>query len=286
MSARHVSASIVCILFLAPSPLAASGWDDLEAGLDLWEEIESIDEEDMRRDELERMFQESADLFPDLSGETTTGRLDELSEARTAGILTIVVDGQNVPLRDVPRQSWFAPYIRSIAEIGLVSGYRDAEGRPTGEFGPQNNVTVAEMAKVVVIGAGIDTGACAPPQNLTASGTWASSFIGCAEGKGWSLYGDGQVDINRKATRLEVVSTVLQAFEVSGIEVSEEVFTDVTPSTLFASLVARAKQDGVISGYTDAAGIPTGLFGPDDPVTRAEFAKIVTVSLEVYGQKD
>lgn len=264
----------------------ASAWDDLEESVDLWEEIEQSDQAAALRDDAERAFQESADLFPDLSEGESGSKLEELSRERTAGILTIVVDGVNVPLRDVPRQSWYAPYIRSIAEIGLVSGYRDLEGRPTGEFGPQNNVTIAEMAKVAVIAAGIDQTSCPQPQNLTASGTWAATFIGCSESKGWSLYGDGLVDVNRKATRLEVVSTIMQAFGVEGVQAQEDIFTDVTPAMLFASYVARAKQDGVVSGYTDEAGNPTGLFGPDDPVTRAEFAKIVTVSLEVYGKKE
>jgi hypothetical protein len=44
-----------------------------------------------------------------------------------------------------------------------------------------------------------------------------------------------------------------------------------------------AKQ-GVISGYMDAAGRPLGLFGPGNPVTRAELAKIALLGAGVYPE--
>ncbi len=37
--------------------------------------------------------------------------------------------------------------------------------------------------------------------------------------------------------------------------------------------------------YTVNGGVPKA-FGPNDPVTRAEFAKIVTLGLEVYGKQE
>jgi hypothetical protein len=94
------------------------------------------------------------------------------------------------------------------------------------------------------------------------------------------------VDVHRNATRAEVISTVIQAFKVSELPATGTGFTDVTLSTQFASSIEQAFRDGVVSGYSDQDGNPTGLFGPAEPVNRAEFAKIVTIAMQVYGKKE
>ncbi|MBU1911611.1 S-layer homology domain-containing protein, partial [Patescibacteria group bacterium] len=41
-------------------------------------------------------------------------------------------------------------------------------------------------------------------------------------------------------------------------------------------------RDGLVSGFADEDGNLTGLFGPSDPVTRAEIAKIVGMGMRIY----
>ena len=139
------------------------------------------------------------------------------------------------------------------------------------------------MTKVLVYALGVSPVDC-PSQtgNLSASGTWSAQFVSCAEQRHWSLFTDGTVDVHRPATRSEVIVTLMQAFNISPVAASGSIFTDVQPSMTFGGYIARAKQDGIVSGYTDENGDPTGLFGPDDNVTRAAFAKIVTGAMQVY----
>ena len=204
---------------------------------------------------------------------------------RTAGFLVIRIGTKDVTLRDVPLKEWFAPFVRSIAELGLVSGYRDAEGVPTGLFGPADPVTLEQMAKVAVLASGVDPASCPlPPKNLTSSGSWSASYVSCAERGEWAVYTDPAADLRRPATREEVVMTVLQAFKKEfDVDTASLTFTDVEKTSAYAPAIAKASTDGVVSGYTDGNGNLTGLFGPTNNVTRAEFSKIVSIALQLYA---
>lgn len=200
------------------------------------------------------------------------------------GPVTVTVDGETVVFADVDASAWFAPYVKQAADERIISGYRDAEGKPTGAFGPQDPVTIAELAKISVLASGTLPSQCAKkPKNPLAQEGWFTAVLSCAEQAQWVLFSDGTVDPLRPALRGEVIVTVLQALGAPQPKaVQEAPFTDVTPSTQFAASIAQAKFDGIVQGYTDESGMPTGLFGPQDRVTRAETAKILMTALRRY----
>ena len=271
----------LAVLTLAlPTSAFAAASSFLSAGdMDAWSGIvgDIAAEADAQGKDI--LFQGSADLFP----QTGTG-----AEAASEEFVTVKVDGRTVVFSDVPTRQWFAPYVRSIAELGIISGYRDAAGMPLGKFGPADSVTLEQVLKVVVYASGKDPSSCKGTGtggllNTTAS-EWAKPFVTCAEEYQWSVFSDGSVDTQRGATRAEVIATVLQAFGVQTGNVSGDVFTDVGSATLYASAIEKAQKDGIVNGYADAQGNMTGIFGPDDTVKRAEFAKMVTIALEVYAK--
>lgn len=231
--------------------------------------------------------QESEDeLFPDSGSEVLLRRPLDQEPAVTEAFVTVPIGGKVLTLTDVPGTAWFAAYVRDAALKGIVSGYKDAAGNPTGEFGPGNSVTIEELAKIALNSAGIDIDLCGTTlKNPLAVDRWSAPFIRCAESRGFVIYSDGGIDPLRPATRTEVVVTMLQAFELTfgSVEGEERVFRDVQGSTQFASAIERAAKDGIVSGTTDDAGNPTGYFLPDDPVNRAEIAKIISLVLQVYG---
>lgn len=51
---------------------------------------------------------------------------------------------------DVAPGAWYYQYVETAAKNGLVSGYKDAAGNLTGKFGPGNDVTREEFAKMAV----------------------------------------------------------------------------------------------------------------------------------------
>ncbi|MEI8230515.1 MAG: S-layer homology domain-containing protein [Candidatus Peregrinibacteria bacterium] len=239
---------------------------------------------------LDQFLQEQSDR---LQSATREGSAD-LFPAEGSGAAKVIlpaspfiiakVDGYPVTFTDVPSDAWFAPFVREIIERTIVSGYRDTNGLPKGLYGPVDNVTVGQLAKIAVQLSGTDTSVCQQTiKNRTASGTWTEPYVRCCEKRGWSLYSGGSVDTLRPATRADVVLTVLQALSAKMQLRTGKVFTDVDSSIEFGAAIETAATDGVVSGYTDAEGKATGLFGPNNPVNRAEVAKIVTKALQIYG---
>lgn len=221
------------------------------------------------------------EFFPD-SGTGTSS-----ASASESPFVTLQWNAEQIPLTDVPLASWFAPYVRDAVERGVVSGYTDASGRPSGTFGPERPVSVEEVAKMALLVSGHSTSGCpSKARNAGAAGRWSLPFISCAESLGWTIYSDGTVDVSRPALRQEVVLTVLEAFGVTPQSLTGiNPFSDVTAATQFASSILRAAADGIIGGYTDASGRPTGQFGPDRTITRAEIAKVLSLARQLYGEE-
>lgn len=198
--------------------------------------------------------------------------------------LTIVADGNDVQLQDVLQSDWFSTYVFEAAKRNILSGYKDATGTPTGLFGPGNNVTVAELSKIAHRMAGISEESFkdTPPKNPTALGHWFSPFVASGENRGWIIYATATIDAVRPATRGEVLTTLMQAFDVPLKWQKGNVFTDVPVTHPYAAAIETAASDKVVAGRNDADGKSTGRFDPDAPITRAEIAKVITTILETY----
>lgn len=280
---RFAVFAISFLFILAPAAHAGSGLvlPDLSAAVDAIDAVQS----DQSREDLSKAFDASDELFPAVVAESDSA-IDDQRDHRTDGLLIIRIGTKEIALRDVPIKEWFAPYVRDLAELGLVSGYRDASGLPTGEYGPADPVTLEQVAKVAVLASAIDASTCPlPPKNLSASGSWSASYVACAEKGEWAVYSDPAADLRLPATREQVVMTVLQAFKREfDIDTASLTFTDVEKTSAYAPAIAKAATDGVVSGYTDQNGNLTGTFGPTNNVTRAEFAKIISIALQLYAK--
>ena len=205
---------------------------------------------------------------------------DEPSEEQ---FVTVTIDGREITMRDVPQNTWFAPFVFRAAKLNVVAGYRDENGVPTGEFGPDKYVSLAELAAMAQRAAGLQaTDNDIPPENEAARGTWAAPFIAYAEQHGWTVYSDTTINPERAATRGEVMVTLLQAFDVPVRWAKGSMFTDVQLRTMYASAIETAAGDGIVGGYIDENGELTGAFGPADPVTRAQVAKILVTGIDTY----
>ncbi|MDO8648980.1 MAG: S-layer homology domain-containing protein [Candidatus Peregrinibacteria bacterium] len=208
---------------------------------------------------------------------------DEEEQEEQEDFVPITVDGETIVFSDVPQSAWFAPYVFAVAKVGIVTGYTDDRGQPTGRFGPENPVTIAELAKIAHRVAGIDeTEVSRQPDNLLARGEWVAPFIASAEQRDWVLYTDPSLDLNRPALRGEILITLLQAFNVPLEWPTGALFTDVTGRTPYAAAIETAANDGIVSGFTDDHGVALGTFGPSAPVNRAEVAKIINAAMDTY----
>lgn len=208
--------------------------------------------------------------------------LEQWQESNRADFSDIVnrLDDFSTPVfRDVSEDDWFNPYVSSLAEWNIVSGYKDLSGNPTGEFQPGNPVTMAEVLKMALGAAQINIGSCVKnPVNPHAQNHWAAQYVSCAEEIGVRLLEPSlETQIDRGARRAEVLSIIHDAFGMEVLPLYSN-YMDTAGHPLEAD-IAFATINGVVSGDADQYGNPSGRFRPDDPINRAESAKVIYESL-------
>ena len=88
---------------------------------------------------------------------------------------------------------------------------------------------------------------------------------------------DVPVILSAEFARKAAQATALAIARIAGLERKEEtdMFTDVDPNAWYYDAVEQAAQSGLMQGGGD------GTFRPDDPVTRAELAAVITRLMEL-----
>lgn len=173
---------------------------------------------------------------------------------------------------DVPDNEWYAPYIKTLTEKGIVSG----DG--SGYFYPQNNVTREQFVKMLVLAAGeeltediyyfddVNMNAWYVPYVMTAKNT------GIIQGITETTFGVGEKIIRQDMAVM--ITRILKSKGVSS-EISADKFLDESSISEYAyDSVYFMKGLDLIEGYDR-------LFNPHSYLTKAEAAKVV-VSLMDY----
>lgn len=176
---------------------------------------------------------------------------------------------------DVPSDSWYAPYVQTLTEKGVVNSGT--------AFRPADRVNRAELVKMVITAINGLKDYTPPPRATfddVVKGMWFYDYVeqaatldivsgySDADGNLTGYFGPGDL-----VTRASAAKILVQAFKLK----SNSVTPDVPENDWFASYVKIASQNGVLAGYSN------GRFGPDDPVTRSEMAKMITLSAEASG---
>jgi lysophospholipase L1-like esterase len=154
-----------------------------------------------------------------------------------------------------------------------MSGYRDAKGNPSRQFGPSISMSYAELAKIAGSLAGKPP-TTETPKNRSARGQWAAGYIKAAEDMHLSVF-TPSLNVNRPASRGAVVQTLLEALGAPLVPASTS-FQDVPATGPYARAIATAVKLGLIRGDTDMQGRSRGTFRPDAPIGRAEVATILS----------
>lgn len=163
------------------------------------------------------------------------------------------------------KKLWYAKHLRKLYDKGIITGYKD------GSFGGENFVTIAEISKMVLEASG--SGEFESEVEVEAfEKHWARGYLHMAKKK---MLIDRIFAPNESATRLEVITAILKAFEV-------EITTDmVSPfSDTNDSYILTAYKLGVVSGYDDKT------FRPDSKINRAEVAKIISNMIDIFGNEN
>lgn len=91
-------------------------------------------------------------------------------------------------------------------------------------------------------------------------------------------YPDGTFQPNKRVTRGQAAKVVANALGFKEDKVTDEtVFTDMPAKHEFLPYVRFLKQQGILSGYED------GTFKPNEPLTRAQMAKLLSTAFKLKG---
>lgn len=77
------------------------------------------------------------------------------------------------------------------------------------------------------------------------------------------------------------VSSAIMPEQTVSAAIDEQTFSDVSKNLYSYEAIHWAKNNGIISGYTDKNGKPNGKFGPNDTVTEAQFAKMLAIFFDL-----
>ncbi|MCK5017776.1 MAG: S-layer homology domain-containing protein [Candidatus Peribacteraceae bacterium] len=206
-----------------------------------------------------------------------TQSISSIAERR--GFLYAIVNTIPMLYHDVPDDAWFTPYVAFLIGEEIAEGYRNEEGKVTGEFGVGSSITYAEVLKMSLEAANADISKLPPPRNKFVRGTWATAYVAKAEELNLSIF-DPNLDVHSHATRGEVIQTILEVLNIPIGNVAGD-YSDLPPNHLCANAIGTATWYGLIEGDTDENGTPLGTVRPDTPINRAEVAKIIALAREV-----
>ena len=165
---------------------------------------------------------------------------------------------------------WAQSYINQIAELGIVSG------KTSTRYAPNDNITRAELTKIAMkaFGYSIPPTVSSTTFPDVSTSAWYAPYVVAARNAGIVQGIDGYFRPNQSITRVDALKILIEAagFTVSAPSVK---FPDTSLTQWYAKYVSFAKKAGIISGYLD------GTFGPGNPITRAEVAKIIVKMLDM-----
>lgn len=166
---------------------------------------------------------------------------DTLTRAQLAKMAVLAFVGEVNSSHDAGftdlRGDWSDDYINTAAQNGLVEGYSDADGNPTGEFGPSDTVNRAAAAQMLVNAASLSTDEDSEPFTDVDSGDW---YYGAMKTAYWYRmldgYSDGTARPGAAVTRGQAAKMIVLAQEG---EVRDPESVEVPTPTLPGELTVR-----------------------------------------------
>ena len=133
--------------------------------------------------------------------------------------------------KDVSANDWYGTAVSTLTNLGVIAGYQD------GSFGPQRNITRAELATILARFCGTVKDS-AKDRFSDISGSWARKYINLAAEAGLVYgYTDGTFRPDQNITRAETIVMVNRILGRSASSTTVlngyKTFSDVTPDAWY-----------------------------------------------------
>lgn len=187
-------------------------------------------------------------------------------------LITAVPFAQAAPsFTDVPRSHWAYKEITAMAEKGIIKGYED------GKFRPNNHITRAEFAKIMIAAAGIDINKRDLKQTFEDVPKWHWAFYYVEYAKPYLTgYKSGSrytYKPDQYAVREDIAVALVRLLGYDrnhkpDLSVVSRFKDDEKISPALRPYIAISIQTDLMKGYN-------GYFRPQDEITRAEAASLL-----------
>ncbi len=195
--------------------------------------------------------------------ESTTGTT---GDSPRMNVSVSLENGNEMIFRDVWTDDWFGKHVQKLVSLKIFEGYKDVDGSPLGLYGPADAITIGQLAKVCtsIVGQAVI--------GTTTGERWADAYVDAANAMSLSIF-NRRINPHSPASRGAVVQSLMEAlnFPIGGYAIG---YDDVPPDSPFADAIAAATALGIVSGDDG-----TNRFRPDDPINRAEAAKMIMQAL-------
>lgn len=188
-----------------------------------------------------------------------------MTTTSTTATPTATATSCTINFSDVHTTDYFYEPVRYLYCAGVITGY------PDNTFRPYNNASRGQLSKIVVLAEGMPINITGAPHfNDVLLGNPFYDYIETAYNAGLiNGYADGSFRWSNDVTRGQICKIVVNA-EGWTIDTSGGPhFPDVEPGSTFYDFIETAYHHALINGY------PDGTFGPGNPATRGQIAKIV-----------
>jgi len=178
---------------------------------------------------------------------------------------------------DVPLNHWAYQYVEDLVGQGILDdGYF---------FKPERHLTRAELVKIMVLATTGVLDDQFPAESFFPDvdvSDWFYPYVQTAKITGLvDGYTDGLFRPERNVIRAEAMKIIVNGLGLAKSSSPKVRFRDYSPGAWFHIYVATAYNSGLITGKVNKKGKKQMLFGPSDPITRAEMAKITSRGLDI-----
>ena len=202
--------------------------------------------------------------------------------------LTLIFTVSVLPLQqakaftDVPLESWIYPYVVDLLNEGVIDS--------ADKYRPDDKMNRAELVKVVIIASG-EAGKEVLPEYPTFDdapvGVWFFPYVERAATLGIvSGYSDPDGNLTGRfgsadpVTRAQAVKILIEGFKLTTSTPGTRTFSDVLNTDWFYNYINTATALGLAEGYEG------DIFKPNQSVTRAEMAKMLSIALTVWKNEN
>ena len=207
-----------------------------------------------------------ADANYDLNNNLTIKVTSEDTKTTNVYTLKATVSAQ---FTDVKEGAWYYDYVMQAAAAGIVNG------KGNGIFDPEGNVTRRDFALMTARMLNADTSSytTSPFKDVNDNDYALGAIAYCYDKKIIGGYEDGTFRPDANISREEAAKIVCVALGLSEVKNPTETFKDDAKIQNWAKgYVYACKEAGIFGG-------DNGNFLPGNPITRAETAKVMVISM-------